>query len=599
MKACAIPDLYIAWLCEPFSAYTSEESNSRAITACQSAQFPDLCHPSAGAGATPPRHGVCAHAGVEDKPLSEAHAPDMYTSQRIVRANGYKLRSHQQASSKPTKSSSKPMTWTEGAILHVNPPDHADAETMPWLTVASLISAAAGFLPGRSGGALKTWRLVVACLTLSGVGGVAASEIAPLSHGRRLSTSVSSTSELVSAVNDNAIDRIVVQSGLYELPSDMCSETDQTSYVTGSALCISRALTIEAEVTGSVVLDAKDERRLFTIDSGGTLDLIGLNITKGRSGGHAGGGAIVINSGGVANLNTCNLYDNYCFTDPGGGAILVHSGGEANLNTCTLHNNEGGTSAGALCIKSGGVSNLNSCNFIDNESPYGGAIRVFGEANLVDCNITGSVGMFGGAIFVARGHATLIRSFVYQNQINRDFSRGGGIFIADIAKVTLIDTRVYDNTALGGADKGPNIQVDSSTSAGWQLALIGYKYHDYTGITNFSNVVELEYSPPPPAPPAPPPGAPIEGQTIQGCGPGTVLDASMQCQISCDDAGRRLDTEAECCSCAARAAPAAMVDARQTLALFLAQSPTLAARMDAELHAQLELLLLFPQPAPA
>ena len=69
-----------------------------------------------------------------------------------------------------------------------------------------------------------------------------------------------------------AVSKIVLAAGTYELDSDMCDT---------SAICIDRAVTIEAEVPGSVVLDAKGGRRVFKIESGGTAELIGLNITGG------------------------------------------------------------------------------------------------------------------------------------------------------------------------------------------------------------------------------------------------------------------------------------------------------------------------------
>ena len=95
-------------------------------------------------------------------------------------------------------------------------------------------------------------------------------------HGRKLNqVSVSSVAELTAAVGNSAVDKILVAAGTYELTSDMC---------TGSAVCIDRALTIEAQVPGSVVLDAKGGRRVFHIQSGGTAELIGLDITGGSSG---------------------------------------------------------------------------------------------------------------------------------------------------------------------------------------------------------------------------------------------------------------------------------------------------------------------------
>ena len=80
-------------------------------------------------------------------------------------------------------------------------------------------------------------------------------------------------------LNDSAVDKIVLRAGTYELTSDhspqICSEE--------SALCIDRAVTIEAEVRGSVVLNAKGERRVFDIKYSGKAELIGLNITGGKS----------------------------------------------------------------------------------------------------------------------------------------------------------------------------------------------------------------------------------------------------------------------------------------------------------------------------
>ena len=97
-------------------------------------------------------------------------------------------------------------------------------------------------------------------------------------HGRKLSqVSVSTAAELTAAVGDSAVDKILVAAGTYDFTdyaSDMCS---------GSAVCIDRALTIEAQVPGSVVLDAKGGRRVFNIQSGGTAELIGLNITGGST----------------------------------------------------------------------------------------------------------------------------------------------------------------------------------------------------------------------------------------------------------------------------------------------------------------------------
>ena len=60
-------------------------------------------------------------------------------------------------------------------------------------------------------------------------------------HGRHLNeVSASTVVEFMKAVNDSLINKILLAAGTYELTSNVCD-----SY---SAVCIDRALTIEAEV---------------------------------------------------------------------------------------------------------------------------------------------------------------------------------------------------------------------------------------------------------------------------------------------------------------------------------------------------------------
>ena len=95
-------------------------------------------------------------------------------------------------------------------------------------------------------------------------------------HGRHLSeVSASTVGEFIAAVSNSAVDKILLAAGTYYLTSDMCTARGE------SAVCIDRALTIEAEVPGAVVLNAMGGRRVFEIQSGGTVELIGLNITGG------------------------------------------------------------------------------------------------------------------------------------------------------------------------------------------------------------------------------------------------------------------------------------------------------------------------------
>ena len=97
----------------------------------------------------------------------------------------------------------------------------------------------------------------------TGAGGARA-----LSAGMRYAIT---SSDLIAALSDSAVSRIVLMAGTYEFANDMCD----------AALCIDRTVTIEAEVAGSVVLDAKGARRVMYVS--GKAELIGLNITGGAA----------------------------------------------------------------------------------------------------------------------------------------------------------------------------------------------------------------------------------------------------------------------------------------------------------------------------
>ena len=158
-------------------------------------------------------------------------------------------------------------------------------------------------------------------------------------RGRHLNEVAASTvGEFTAAVGNSAVDKILLAAGTYELTSDMC---------TGSAVCIDRALTIEAQVPGSVVLDAKGARRVLYIQSSGTAELIGLNIT--------GGSASSVQSVCLLNLLPRHFLHRpdgtLCaphFGSQNGGGVFVNSNGVANFEGCDIHDN----AASDVCLPS-------------------------------------------------------------------------------------------------------------------------------------------------------------------------------------------------------------------------------------------------------
>ena len=114
--------------------------------------------------------------------------------------------------------------------------------------------------------------------------------------------------------------------GTYEFADDMCSDQG------GSALCIDRPVTIEAEVAGSVVLDAKGARRVIYVAAAGRAELVGLNITGGNTGYVRSPVEPSLSSHPAPRLNATCAHD---WQD--GGGLYIHNGGTATLTDTNVY----------------------------------------------------------------------------------------------------------------------------------------------------------------------------------------------------------------------------------------------------------------------
>ena len=136
--------------------------------------------------------------------------------------------------------------------------------------------------------------------------------------------------------------------GTYEFADDMCSEQG------GSALCIDRSVTIEAEVAGSVVLDAKGARRVVYVSAAGRAELVGLIITGGNTADYESVRARGFLAGKVQRFHfepsqtfhPCNTTLRAPPFGLQGGGIFVSNTGVANFEGCNIHDNV----ASSVCL---------------------------------------------------------------------------------------------------------------------------------------------------------------------------------------------------------------------------------------------------------
>ena len=126
------------------------------------------------------------------------------------------------------------------------------------------------FLPYHIMCVLGVAATLTAAWSVAPVGGAASvdMEVIKLAQGLRTptETSVSSTVELEAALTDPSIDAIVMQDGVYNLTA---------------TLEIKRSVSIRAASKGKAVLDGCGSVRVLSIDTSGTVNLAGLQITGG------------------------------------------------------------------------------------------------------------------------------------------------------------------------------------------------------------------------------------------------------------------------------------------------------------------------------
>jgi len=258
---------------------------------------------------------------------------------------------------------------------------------------------------------------------------------------------VNSTSGLTEALANDAIRRVVLMPGTYELDANTngtCSGNESPAAGSESWFCIDRAVTIEAAEAGTVELNAKEQKRLFFITGTGVA-LIGLDITGGIAiqtnnwEPPIGGGVWI--EGGEATLVNCNIFGNRAFgntssgvrgTGVGGGLFVggpVLARGRVALIGCNVHGNNA-SDGGGLFIAGGSTANISECSIVGNIASFsgiglGGGLRVDGSCTMTSSTIVGNSALYlgGGLALTEGGSATLDRCTIDVNSA-RD---GGGV----------------------------------------------------------------------------------------------------------------------------------------------------------------------------
>jgi predicted outer membrane repeat protein len=147
--------------------------------------------------------------------------------------------------------------------------------------------------------------------------------------------------------------------------------TGQTITLTSGLLEINKNLTIQGLGAGGLAISGNGASSIFVVDPSGNVNLSGLTLEDGHSGGAA--GAIANEIGGTMTISGCTITGNTAYGNGGG----IWNGGTMTVSGSTIT----GNTSRAL---GGGISNI-------------------GTLTVSDCTITGNSAVQGGGIYGSDG----------------------------------------------------------------------------------------------------------------------------------------------------------------------------------------------------
>ncbi|MBV7339786.1 right-handed parallel beta-helix repeat-containing protein [Chloroflexi bacterium TSY] len=257
---------------------------------------------------------------------------------------------------------------------------------------------------------------------------------------------------------------IVLTNTVYTIDSAYNNTPNGLPAITSTIIISGNGATIERNSTAP-------DFRLLLVDAGGDLALNDVTLSGGKT--TTGGGAIRVNSGGTLTLNSSTIHDSEAQNLGGSIAVI---GGTVTVNNSTIHNNSaqwgggigvaGGTlmltdstirnnnatdNGGGLSVEDGGTMTVTHSTIRGNEASNngGGIVVPFGGTLYVSSStIRGNNAQWGGGILIFES-ATLNNSTLSDNEAS---NQGGGIYMDSTGTLTLTQSLVAGNRALGAGE---------------------------------------------------------------------------------------------------------------------------------------------------
>jgi predicted outer membrane repeat protein len=206
--------------------------------------------------------------------------------------------------------------------------------------------------------------------------------------------------------------------------------------------------TITFTVSGTITLAAN----LPAISDNLTIDGRGQTITINGNNLYR---VLSVNSGKTVILDTLVISKGYGGAVGGGG--ILNNGGTLTVRNCTFNSNKADIYGGAIDNDTGTLTVVNS-SFTGNSAEYGGAILSATSATVRNSTFKGNTAQYGGGIDNYGGTLTVINSTFSGNSVTLF---GGGIGNFNAGAITVVNSTFSANNA---SDTGGGIYVWTDSS---------------------------------------------------------------------------------------------------------------------------------------
>ena len=168
----------------------------------------------------------------------------------------------------------------------------------------------------------------------------------------------------------------------------------------GNSLFLDHSVQIDASLLGSLIINADNKSRVFTIYAG-DVELVGLTVTGGSA--YDGGG--ILSYGGTLTVTNSTVSGNSASWDGGG----IRSSGTLTITNSTVSGNSADERGGGICNSSGTLTVTNST--ISGNSADGGG-GIYGTSTVISSTVSGNSANDGGGIYSEWGSPSTVTNSI-------------------------------------------------------------------------------------------------------------------------------------------------------------------------------------------